>query len=71
MFRNVNIEKEFCTAAPIKGSFGKVKVKCDFLFHVHDTINYRVSSKTVYTWFLPFFSSKSNPILTSRVSFEN
>ena len=32
---------------------------------------YRVSSKTVYTWFLPFFSSKSNPILTSRVSFEN
>ena len=40
MFRNVNIEKEFCTAAPIKGSFGKVKIKCDFLFHVHDTINY-------------------------------
>ena len=33
--------------------------------------DYRVSSKTVYTWFLPFFSSKSNPILTSRVSFEN
>ena len=32
---------------------------------------YRVSSKTVYTWFLPFFWSKSNPILTSRVSFEN
>merc|ERR1711994_94292 len=29
--------------------------------------NYRVSSKTVYTWFLPFFSSKFNPILTSRV----
>ena len=41
MFRNVNIEKEFCTAAPIKGSFGQVKVKCDFLFHVHDTINYK------------------------------
>ena len=37
MFRNVNIEKEFCTAAPIKGSFGQVKVKCDFFFHVHDT----------------------------------
>ena len=33
--------------------------------------HYRVSSKTVYTWFLPFLSSKSNPILTSRVSFEN
>lgn len=31
MFRNVNIEKEFCTAAPIKGSFGQVKVKCDLL----------------------------------------
>ena len=32
---------------------------------------YRVSSKTVYTWFLPFFSSKFNAILTSWVSFEN
>ena len=38
---------------------------------IHKISLYRVSSKTVYTWFLPFFSSKSNPILTSRVSFEN
>ena len=37
----------------------------------HKRSMYRVSSKTVYTWFLLFFSSKSNPILTSRVSFEN
>ena len=43
MFRNVNIEKEFCTAAPIKGSFGQVKVKflagvaTEHHFHLHFT----------------------------------